>query len=228
MWHDSLDSTNSEIRRRSASLDNLSTIAALRQTAGRGRGSHTWHSADGENLTFSILLKFSAPDSLPGPDRLPPLLARDQELITDISTLAVLSFLKSEGVTGRIKWPNDVWIGDRKICGILVENVLRGNYLDYSIVGIGLNLNQTEFSPDLPNPVSLKLVTGKSYDLKETLERFLAVYCDYTEMSSTQQGRSFLAGEFRNNVFVLDKDRQADLDEAIERFENFIASGLKP
>lgn len=210
VWLKCVDSTNSEVRRNLGSLDNLSVSAALRQTAGRGRGSHSWASEEGMNLTFSILLRFAAKS---------PLKAAEAKRITHAATLAVCDFLASEGVQPRIKWPNDVWVGDRKICGMLIENILDGEYVGSSIVGIGINLNQTAFDPELPNPVSLKLLTGRDYPLESSLERFCAMFAARAEMLDTTDGRDSLEMEFNSKVFTLDERRQAELDESIRQFE---------
>lgn len=162
MWCESTDSTNSELRRHLGKLDNLSIIAAKRQTAGRGQGDHTWSSEPGQNLTFSILLRFS--DSA-------PLHVKDLQEINVYITSVLLEFLQEEGVTAWVKLPNDIWVEDRKICGILIENQLDGKDVAAAIVGIGLDLNQCEWPDNLPNPVSLKQLTGKEYPLEQTLER---------------------------------------------------------
>ena len=165
LWLECTDSTNAELRRRMASLDNLSIVAAKSQTQGRGQGDHSWISAPGENLTFSIALKF---DGLDIP-------VRDAAIINDILCPSIQEFLSEEGVTSRVKQPNDIWVGDRKICGILIENILKGNNLDFTIAGIGLNLNQTKWPAGLPNPVSLRELTGKRYPPEECLERISAL-----------------------------------------------------
>lgn len=165
IWYDMVDSTNSELRRRLGELDNLSIIAAKSQTQGRGQGSHCWTSADGENLTFSLLLRFDG-------ERTP---AREAAVINDIITPAIRGFLSEEGIESWVKLPNDIWVGDRKICGILIENILHGGFLGETIVGIGLNLNQTGWPSDLPNPVSLMELTGKEYPPEETLERIFTL-----------------------------------------------------
>lgn len=161
IWYESLESTNSELRKQVESLDNLSIIAAKRQTSGRGQGDHKWFSSPGTNLTFSILLKFA-----PG-----ELKATDEQIINSFATPTIRAFLAEKGVESRVKLPNDIYVGDRKICGILVENVLEGPWVTCSIVGIGLNINQEQFPSDLPNPVSLFQLTGKKYPLEQALER---------------------------------------------------------
>jgi len=195
-WLDTVESTNDEARRLIGGLDNLSVIAARCQTAGRGQGDHKWHSHPGENLTFSVVLKF-------GEGALEPLEAKDIILITEAVTLALRQYLHDKGVETRIKWPNDIYAGDRKICGILIENILHGPEVSASIVGIGLNLNQTEFPSDLPNPVSLSLLTGKSYEPEKELVRFMRRLTSCVEKTNTAGGRRYLHRMFEKNMFRL-------------------------
>ena len=195
-WHDTVESTNDEARKAVGELDNLSVIAARCQTAGRGQGDHTWHSRPGENLTFSVVLKF-------GGDGLAPLAARDMLLITETVTLALRRYLLRKRVSARIKWPNDIYVGDRKICGILIENILHGPEVSASIVGIGLNLNQTEFPSDLPNPVSLSLLTGKSYEPEKELVRFMRRLTSCVDKTNTAGGRRYLHRMFEKYMFRL-------------------------
>ena len=152
MWFKSLDSTNEEARRHISDIDNLSVLSALKQTAGRGQRGNTWTSNAGENLLFSIVLKLSPDDS-----RLGVLDARDQFALNEIAALSVVDFLRSHEIQAQIKWPNDIYVGSRKICGILIENSLRGKHVSSSIIGIGLNINQRNFDVNLPNPTSMVL-----------------------------------------------------------------------
>ena len=115
LWLDTVDSTNSELRKRISGLDNLSIVATREQTAGRGQGTHTWFATPGRNLTFSILYRFEGVCALAASDAL---------LITQVTTLALRDYLLGHGVRARIKWPNDIWVEDRKICGILIENTV--------------------------------------------------------------------------------------------------------
>lgn len=194
LWHKCLDSTNSEVRRRISQLDNLSVTAAVCQSAGRGQADHKWHSAPGENLTFTLLLKFT-------PDY--PLKARDTLLLTQMITYALREFLSSEGITARIKWPNDIYVGEKKICGILIENILEGDDVAASIIGVGLNLNQTVFPPDIPNPTSLALLSGRSYSPEATLERLCGYIEAAAELLRTPEGRSGLEEYFSAHMFRL-------------------------
>lgn len=196
IWHKETDSTNSEARRQLSSVDNLSVIAALNQTAGRGQGDHTWSSLPGENLTFSVVLKF---------DR-GVLLARDALLITQVTTRALRRLLASKGIDSRIKWPNDIYVADmKKICGILIENVLTSESVTASIIGIGLDVNQTVFSPDLPNPVSMKILTGITYDIRALLDEFQTEMSNALDLIMTDEGRAALDREFQSAVFYIDR-----------------------
>lgn len=194
IWHEELDSTNSEARRHLADIDNLSVIAAAYQTAGRGQGDHTWTSSRGENLTFTVVLKFGRGF----------LLAKDSLLITQLTTLALRRLLSAEGIEARIKWPNDIYVADmKKICGILIENVLTVESVTSCIIGIGLDVNQTTFPQDLPNPISMKMLTGKTYDTHALLEEFQAHMSDTLQLLDTAEGRAELDSEFQSKVFHL-------------------------
>ena len=196
LWLDTVDSTNSVLAARISEFDNLSVVAARFQTAGRGQGDHKWHSRAGENLTFSVLLRY-------GPETA-PLAASDALVITWTVSLALRRFLAGMGLAARIKWHNDIYVGDDKICGMLIENKLEGEKIVRSIVGIGLNVNQTEFPADLPNPVSLALLTGEHYDVAQTLEAFLPYLAEAFAQSCTPDGRALLREEFNRYLFYKD------------------------
>lgn len=166
IWYQSLDSTNAEVRRRLQDLDNLSVIATKIQTAGRGQGDHTWTSEPGMNLTFTLLRRF--PTGVFD--------VRNLAAINRYVTHVLTEYLAAHGVQAWVKPPNDIWVGDRKICGILIENILNGSYVTDSIIGIGLDVNQTVWPPELPNPVSLKELTGKEYSLEKELEALLQLF----------------------------------------------------
>ena len=190
-WFAELDSTNNEARRTLDALDNFSVLATESQTAGRGQGLHTWYATPGHNLTFTMVLR----------PRLFP--ARDGIIFTHITTVSLVKYLEYHGVQARIKWPNDIWVGDKKICGILIENVLDGQYVDASIIGIGLNINEEGWPDYLPNPVSLKELTGKEYDIHTELETFYKIFCRHAEMMYGEDGRKLLQEEFGKRVFRL-------------------------
>lgn len=202
-WYDELDSTNNEVIRIADSLDNMSVVAALHQTAGRGQRGNAWHSAGGENLTFSIFLRFGDPSAI-GNDIMKGIAAADQFRISEAATLAQCRFLKGKGIDARIKWPNDIYAGNRKISGMLVENSLSGKYLATSVVGIGLNVNQTAFPPGLPNPTSMKLQTGLGYDIRVLLEEFMEVFSGICRIMETAPGQE-LKRLYESELYMKDR-----------------------
>lgn len=174
-WIDVLDSTNNESKRRIDSLFDLSVIAAHNQTAGRGQRGNTWLSEPGKNLTFSVVFKY-------GDDQLRYLKAADQKVINDIISSSIVELLSRYGIASRIKLPNDIYVANRKICGILIEHSVRGTDLVHSIIGVGLNVNQTEFDDSLPNPTSMKLETDlEEINLQSLLDELLAILSQHKQ-----------------------------------------------
>lgn len=174
-WIDVLDSTNNESKRRIDSLFDLSVIAAHNQTAGRGQRGNTWLSEPGKNLTFSVVFKY-------GDDQLRYLKAADQKVINDIISSSIVELLSRYGIASRIKLPNDIYVANRKICGILIEHSVRGTDLVHSIIGVGLNVNQTEFDDSLPNPTSMKLETDlDEINLQSLLDELLAILSQHKQ-----------------------------------------------
>jgi BirA family biotin operon repressor/biotin-[acetyl-CoA-carboxylase] ligase len=130
------------------------------QSDGRGYQGNRWLSQRGKNLLFSILLR---------PDLLPP---EHAFYISRIVSLSLIEMLDKQGIKAMIKWPNDILAGSGKICGILIENSIRGRSITHSIIGIGLNVNQYSFSPEIPSPTSMILEKGCHYDRKLLLSEF--------------------------------------------------------
>ena len=148
-WLDEVDSTNEVVLRGIAGIDNLSVVAARSQREGRGQRGNKWLSAAGENLTFTICVKEAAGKA--------PLVR-----LNEMAALSVRDYLRERGIAAVIKWPNDIYVGVRKICGILVENRLTSAEV-HSAIGIGLNMNQTRFPGELVNPTSMTGLTGLTY-----------------------------------------------------------------
>ena len=145
------------------------------QVDGRGQASNKWESEPNKNLTFSIILY---PDFLD--------ISRQFELSKSIS-LGVTDFLKDLTDHVSIKWPNDIYIEKGKVAGILIENSIRINKISSCIVGIGLNINQLKFSDCLPNPISLSQITGKIYNLEETLAQLCQkIEARYLQLRNTR------------------------------------------
>jgi BirA family biotin operon repressor/biotin-[acetyl-CoA-carboxylase] ligase len=154
------DSTNAYLKNLMVTmhLEDYTVVVAQEQLKGRGQMNATWQSERGKNLTFSVLKKIQK------------ISIQEQFLINICTSLAIYESLKSRHVPDiSIKWPNDILSGSSKICGILIENVLSGNRIQASVIGIGLNVNQLRFK-NLKNVSSLQLLMGKTFDLDELLE----------------------------------------------------------
>lgn len=144
-----------------AEVEDFTCYWALQQTAGIGQRGNHWEAEPGKNLTFSLVLH---PTFLPA-DR--------QFKLTEALSLALCDCLK--GLRDlKVKWPNDIYVGKRKICGTLVSTRLQGAQIASAICGIGLNVNQTVFPDWVPNPTSMALLTGEEYDLEPLLKKLLA------------------------------------------------------
>jgi BirA family biotin operon repressor/biotin-[acetyl-CoA-carboxylase] ligase len=132
-----------------------------RQTSGKGMDGNAWESEPGKNLTFSFVLY-------------PHFLAPDAQFYLNKFVALGLSDLVSFFLPGqeniRIKWPNDIYINDLKVAGTLIQNGIKGSVIDYAVVGVGLNVNQEAFSGSAANPVSMKIISGKEFDLEQMLE----------------------------------------------------------
>ena len=190
---DETDSTNRWLRAHGDGSSELVVVADY-QTAGRGCGTNTWESERGKNLLFSVLIHPT------------DIFANEQFRITMAASVAVCQALQpfiSEKVA--IKWPNDIYVGDKKICGMLIENVLHGNVIKASIIGIGLNVNQTEFKSDAPNPVSLRQLTGKETDLEMMLQAFLRAFkATYYDKTTCFTYKSML---YRREKYAIYRDK---------------------
>ena len=157
-------------------VDNI--VVTDYQTSGKGQGKNVWESEDGKNLLFSIALDMSF------------LKAENQFLLTQIVSVTMINVLKKylpeESLS--IKWPNDIYFNDKKIAGILIKNEIRGMMMGTSIIGIGLNVNQTSFNEDLPNPISMKMITGNDFELEELLSaisyQLSAISCQQSTVNS--------------------------------------------
>ncbi len=166
---DSLESTNKYCEVLDlAEVEDFTCYWALEQTAGIGQRGNHWHSAPGQNLTFSLVLH---PAFLP---------AARQFCLTQALSLGIKDFIESivsidPIVTiASIKWPNDIYVDGHKICGTLVSTRLQGNAIASAVCGIGLNVNEREFPSWVPHPTSLGLLTGQNYALESLLRQLLA------------------------------------------------------
>jgi BirA family transcriptional regulator, biotin operon repressor / biotin---[acetyl-CoA-carboxylase] ligase len=189
-----IDSTNTYLKQicDAKALEDYTTVIANYQTQGRGQRGTVWSSDKSKNLMCSVLKEVST------------ISVEQQFYISIITSLAIVKTLKSFNIPKlNVKWPNDILSENKKICGILIENVIKNNALECSIIGIGLNVNQTEFKK-LPNASSLKILTGTIYNLDELLQLILSnlkYYFKYLE-----QGKyKFLKSEYEKKLFRKDK-----------------------
>ncbi len=189
---DSLASTNSEAHQIVATArPKIETVVwALEQSNGRGQRDNRWVVEPGKNLTFSIIIY---------PSYLPIIRQFSLSQVTAIAIADVFSQLApNKKVT--IKWPNDIYIDDKKVGGLLLEHSIMGSAIDYSIVGIGLNVNQAEFPKSLPNPTSLTIETGNSYNLEEVLDTLLQSFLLHLEMLKAHNYNE-IHEEFKRRLF---------------------------
>ena len=158
-----IDSTNSYLKQlaKETFLQDETVVITNHQTSGRGQMGNGWISKDGESLTFSMFKRFDC------------LLVERQFIISMVVSLGIIEVLKALNVPDiSIKWPNDILSAKKKVGGILIENVLESTSVKYSVIGIGINVNETSFL-NLPQASSLKLETGIAFTLEEVLQLIL-------------------------------------------------------
>ncbi len=204
------DSTNRYITQFEPTAEGVIVMASS-QTAGRGQRGNSWEAEPGKNLSFSAMW---VPENFA---------ATDQFAISEAVALAVVDTLSESGISTKIKWPNDIYVVDRKICGILIEHSLTGSTISRTIAGVGINVNQKKFVSDAPNPISMCQITGKDTDLHPLMER----YADYLEnrlqLIATAEGRRKIHTEFQQNMWRYDnkpypfRERASD-----EKFQGII------
>ena len=178
---DTTDSTNNWLTRHEKGMTSPLLVYCVNQTAGRGQRGNSWESQAGMNITASMLFHPKA------------FHAMHQFSISEAISLAIVEFLRDYGIDAKVKWPNDIYVDDKKISGILVEHTVNGYNITRSIAGFGININQTHFISDAPNPVSLKMLTGKNYDLPPLIDNLSLHLQNYLLLLSR---RDFLHDSF--------------------------------
>jgi BirA family transcriptional regulator, biotin operon repressor / biotin---[acetyl-CoA-carboxylase] ligase len=166
-----VDSTNNYARGLvvSKGAEECTVVLAEYQSRGRGVGINSWESEKGKNLTFSLILK-------------PAFLEPGKQFYLSMAvSLGICDFISDEVGSCKIKWPNDIYVSIEKVGGILIENIIQGNTISDSIIGVGLNINQEKFVSDAPNPVSLKQITGKEYNLDQCFEEIYSSILSWYE-----------------------------------------------
>lgn len=183
-----LSSTNDEAR--NARYQHGDIIVAEFQSAGRGQRGHLWSSARAENLTFSVVL---CPNFL---------VVTEQFLLSEVVALSLIDTLARYALDARIKWTNDIYVGDRKITGVLIEQNISSGVISRSIVGIGINVNQTKFDDALPNPVSIAQLLQKEIDREVLIQTFYTSLM--TRYSQLEQGdKESIQQEYRRHMYRL-------------------------
>lgn len=210
-YFDTLESTNNYCKLLDPNtVGEFTVICAHSQTAGIGQQGNVWVSEPNKNLTFSIILKPTF------------LKATDQYLLTMAIAIAVaenieshLSVLNSP-FSVHIKWPNDIYIGDKKVCGILTTNQISGSRIIQSICGIGLNINQTTFPEWVPNPTSLKLESGQNFQLDTILLTLLKnIEIEYTNLQNNN--KEILKQRYLKRLYRMGKESDFIYQEQIIR-----------
>lgn len=168
-------------------------ILAEKQYAGRGQTGNTWESEAGKNLTFSILLN-------------PTFLPLEQQFDLNKAISLALNDVLNKYTSGNafIKWPNDSYIGNKKIAGLLIENIVNGNKIKHAIIGIGINVNQEEFPSDIKNVTSLKQALHQDYDLLNLLaELCSSLEARYLQLKSGKSKEIDM--EYLNKLYLRDE-----------------------
>lgn len=194
------DSTMSALRRQPASDAPFELLTADFQTAGHGQRGTVWEAEREQNLLFSFRFH---PHFLP---------AARQFALSEALSLAIVRALRPLGMEATVKWPNDIYVGQRKLCGMLLEHTLAGNAIATTLTGVGVNVNQTDFQGDAPNPVSLRQLLGHSTDraalLGEILRHFEALYNNLSQDCADQVHADYLHHLFRREGLHPYRDAQ--------------------
>lgn len=197
-FFESVTSTNDVLRESCYTHGDM--VLADTQTKGRGQRGNTWESEPGKNLTFSLKLE---PSFLP---------AGMQFLLSEVAALAISDTLAYYGFKPSVKWTNDIYIGDDKVAGILIENDIIGNHLSGSIIGIGLNVNQTVFSDAIPNPVSMRLAAGRDFDRGEVLRNlYMSLSGRYAQLEEGLTG--IIEEDYHSRLYLLGKPHKFRLPD---------------
>lgn len=174
------------------------------QTAGRGQPGNFWESEAGKNLLFSTILY---------PETVSP---SEQFILSMAVSLGISDFVNSHVQSSSVKWPNDIYVGNDKIAGILIESSTMGGKIVYMVVGIGLNINQQHFKSNAPNPVSLRQLTGREYDTAACLNelasnldrRYTSIIPGIIPGNSGSLKAEYLERLYRNNEWTTFRDHE--------------------
>jgi len=200
IYYDRLPSSNTEaMRLASAGAAEGIVVVCREQTAGRGQRDNRWESAPNENLTASLILR-------------PTNMASDELfLLSKIFSLAVVKALNQYNIDAAIKWPNDIYVRNSKIAGILIEHSFFGNDLSFTVIGLGLNINQTVFPPMDIIPVSMATETGKIFDKNEVLSAVLDNVSSLYQSEREYINRGYMEKLYRRQGYFPYKKKDGEM-----------------
>ena len=225
MYIAEIDSTNNLLKQKYLDQEDLFTIRTDFQTAGRGQQGNGWESEKGKNLLFSALLRdWNIP------------VAR-QFVINEVVSLSIyhsvyqslLPFVQPDKnpvilSALHIKWPNDLYYGDKKLAGILIENAWEGAFVSRSVVGIGLNVNQTIFHSSAPNPISLRQIVDVEWNVETILQRFIQSITSYKSLFTGVSApydtlhAEYFSKLYRSHGYYLWEERDVSLAPSMPQF----------
>ena len=173
----------------------LLLVTAEHQTAGRGQRGNTWEAAPGKNLLFTLALRPSA------------VKAAEQFVLCELISVALCEVLGSYATDIHIKWPNDIYYRDHKLCGILIEHDICGTHLAHTLIGVGLNVNQELFVGDAPNPISLRQILGHEVDrealLAAIITKFTGLYPSFSDAPGVAEWREAMHTRYTSLLYRL-------------------------
>lgn len=188
-----------------APLPEGSVVLVRHQTHGKGQENNHWESEPDKNLTFSLVLY-------------PHFVRAEQQFVlTQVLSLSLCALLDELNLPKKamIKWPNDIYVGQRKIAGMLIKNNITGNYISQTIAGIGLNVNQLSFTENAPNAISIATIGGKEYDKNALLTMwhtlFMRQYENLEKGNFTQIHNAYLSRFYRLNEmadYIIENEKQ--------------------
>ena len=191
---DAIDSTNSYLKKllTKESLDDLTIVISKHQTKGKGRNGNIWANDASLNLAFSIYKRFNR------------LNINNKFILNLISSIAVFHLLNENKLNKlTIKWPNDIMSENKKISGILIENSVKGNFINHSVIGVGINVNQRKFK-NLPNATSMFIETGREFSLDSLASRLGEIFSKNFLQYEKNEGA--LLKYYNNQLFLKNTD----------------------
>ena len=205
IYYEQLDSTNTRLQEMAfRGAEHGTVVVAKEQTAGKGRRGRNWESKDEGNIYMSMLLRPEIPVS-------------NAPMLTLVMAYSVALVLKKQGFDQvKIKWPNDLILSNKKVCGILTEMFLKENQVDYVVIGVGVNVNVTEFSHELVDKAtSLYMESGETMDIEPMIEDIVEVFHDQYKKFLEAGDLSFLQAEYNQllinqgrEVVIVEKDQE--------------------